>query len=365
MKKESDIAILYPHIAHYREDFFKELLKYHCFDIFTYINNEESINNNFYISKLETKKLNSRIFLKRLRLFNFLPLLSNKYKVIILIGEMQVLPTWIVMILSKLLKKKIILWGHGISIHTYLDEQKQIKTSRLLYHKLADYIWLYTEKEKVIWSKYLDPAIITSLNNTLDINKILNQETLDKKVLKEKYNIKSKITLIYCARFSLYERRTDLLVEIIKKLDSEKFSFIIIGDGKLKPDFSTFKNVNDFGAVYDDKLKNELFNIADLYIQPGWIGLSANEALAYGKPILTFKRSNEIKQCVEYAYLNNKNSFIAEDIKDMINFLENISNEKILLLQNNAKKFAKENLTLDLMALNASKSLDKIKGDIK
>lgn len=358
--KDTNIAILYPRIAHYREDYFNQLSKYYKFDIYTYINEEENKKNNFSVSNIKTINLKSFTILKRLRLFNFLPFLQKKYKIIILIAEMQIIPTWIILLLSKLLGKKTILWGHGISMHSYIEEEKSLKPERVFYHKLANYVWLYTEKEKSIWSNYIDKENITSLNNTINIKKILEQEKLSKKILKEKYNIHSPITLIFCARFSLYERRADLLLKIIEKLDSEKFSFVIIGDGKFKPDFKKFPNVYDFGVVYDDNLKNELFNLSDLYIQPGWIGLSCNEALAYGKPILTFKRTKEIKQCVEYAYLNKNNSFLAEDFSQMIKFLNNLTESEIKKLQNGAKKYAEDNLKLETMVENSKNSLDKI-----
>jgi len=356
----SKIAFLYPRISHYREEFFEYFQKNYDCDIFVYENDEENQKNNFEIAKIPTKKLKSFLLFSKLRVFNFFPLLSRKYKVLILIGEMKVLPIWIILFLAKLMNKKVILWGHGISIHTYLQEEKKINPIRLFFNRLADYLWLYTENEKTIWKRYFPEDKITVLNNTINIEEILEQEDLDKKALQEKYNIHTKINFIYCARFSMQERRVDLLIEIIKRLDPEIYGFIIIGDGPLKPDFKPYKNVKDFGSVYDSNKKNELFQLADLYIQPGWIGLSCNEALAYGKPVLTFKRTPEIRQCVEYAYLNEKNSYIADSIDDMIDFISSLTPEKIKQYQENSKRFANDNLRMETMIRRAKQSLNKV-----
>jgi glycosyltransferase involved in cell wall biosynthesis len=357
---KKNIAFLYPRIAHYREEFFEYFAQHYNCDLYVYENIEVSKKNNFSISSLKTKTLKSLLLFSRLRVFNFIPLLNPKYDAIILIGEMKVLPVWILLILAKLIGVKTILWGHGISIHSYLEEEKKINSIRLLFHKLADHIWLYTENEKHIWENYLKESVLTSVNNTVDIESILQQKCLDKEILQDKYQVKTPINLIYCARFSMQERRTDLLIQIIQNLDPEKYGFIIIGDGPLKPDFSPYGNVFDFGAVYDADKKNELFQLADLYIQPGWIGLSCNEALAYSKPILTFERSNTVRQCVEYAFLNDKNSFIAVNMEEMLHFINNLSEERIQQYQADSKIYAENNLRMEVMIDKAKNSLDHL-----
>jgi glycosyltransferase involved in cell wall biosynthesis len=105
--------------------------------------------------------------------------------------------------------------------------------------------------------------------------------------------------------------------------------------------------------------KNDLFTIADLYIQPGWVGLSVVEAMAYGKPILTFVRSEETLQCVEYSYLLHKNnSLIFESLDDCCTKLEKITKEDINKMGDNARAFVKNNLTMKNMVNLASNSFN-------
>jgi glycosyltransferase involved in cell wall biosynthesis len=160
--------------------------------------------------------------------------------------------------------------------------------------------------------------------------------------------------LLFCARFENPYRRTDLLIESIQRLNPNEFAFVIIGVGKLKPDFSAYKNVYDFGAVYDNQVKQELFSIADIYFQPGWVGLSIVEAMAYALPIFTFRRSNETKQCVEYSYISHKETgLLFNDINECVQTLQSITDEEINKMGRNARQFVSENLSVKNMVNNA------------
>ena len=197
---------------------------------------------------------------------------------------------------------------------------------------------------------------IVALNNTLTgVTEMVEYKPVNSKnELKCKYNITQENILIFCARFENNYRRTDLLIETIKQLNTEKYGFIIIGAGKNKPDFSLYNNVYDFGAIYDTNIKRELFYIADLYFQPGWVGLSIVEAMAYGKPICTFIRSEETKQCVEYSYIeNNTNGLIFTNIDDCITRISQLTNDEIKQLGANAKKKVAQLLTPQNMVANA------------
>jgi glycosyltransferase involved in cell wall biosynthesis len=357
MKKSNQkIAILQPLIPHYRETFFKELNKKFNIDLFIYENDDDLKSNNFKNADLNYTQLKSFQFFGIL-IYNFFPLLHPKYKVLILPGEIRSLTTWILLFVGKLTSKKIILWGHGISARNYLEEENKLLSIRVIFHKFADHIWLYTEKEKAIWSKYIDANKITALNNTIDTKKILSLPKLNKEEMKIKYKISTKLNLIYCARFTT-NRRIDLMLEVMKSVEDKDIGFIIIGEGENKPDFSKYEKVYDFGAVYDEDIKHELFTIADLYFQPAWTGLSIVEAMAYGKPIVTFERSDSILQCVEYSYIENeKNGFLAKNIDDMVLYLENMNRNMLSELQKSTKEYTKSNLGIEGMIYNATNSI--------
>ncbi len=355
MKK---IAILQPEVPHYRSEFF-ELLKNQNskVDIFVYNSTDDTKKKGFCIDVKDLRFI-PNINLKGILIYNAIPFLKEGYDTLILMLQFSHITTWLLLLTNFFHNKKIILWGQGISVKRYLKEEKKPDWKLKWMISLADGVFFYTEKELNQWKSIFPQKKMVALNNTLSGAKEMTEYVpqISKEDLKAEYGIKERTILIFCARFESNYRRTDLLIETIEKLDKRRFGFIIIGAGKNKPDFSSYTNVYDFGAVYDTEKKQELFTIADIYFQPGWVGLSIVEAMAYGKPVITFERSEETKQCVEYSYIESKkNGIIFKDMEDCIRQLEKLSDEEIICLGENAKRFVKEKLTPNQMAENAMK----------
>ncbi len=341
------IAILQPEIPHYRKEFFQYIDK-QCeeSDIYVYNSFNSARKQGFDIVNQGIKCLYS-IKCHGFLIYNPLPFISKKYDILILMLHFAHVTTWFLLLTKWLHRKRIILWGQGISVKRYLQEEKKPDWKLKWQIALADGVWIYTEKEANQWRKVFPNKPIVALNNTLsgasDMTEFHPVES--KEELKHKYKIKQEIILIFCARFESNYRRTDLLEEAIRRLDTDKYGFIVIGAGKNKPDFSIYDNVYDFGAVYDDSIKQELFYMANLYFQPGWVGLSIVEAMAYGKPICTFIRSEETKQCVEYSYIKEgENGLIFRDIDDCVNRIESLSQEDIERMGENARSLVKRSL---------------------
>lgn len=352
--------ILQPHIPHYREEFFEGITNQVGCDLACYQDDKITIANNF--SNASNKK-RTIVSIEKFGFLIYNPFAFKKYDTLVLMLHFGHLTSWILLLTKIFHGKKIILWGQGISVKRYLKEE--VKPSFLLKLMIyfADGVWFYTEKELKQWKKIFPQKKMISLNNTISgVEKILDfKNGLSKGDLKSKYNINQERTFIFCARFNNSYRRVDLLLSIIGALDTDKYAFIIIGEGKFKPDFSIYNNVYDFGSVYDDEIKNNLFAIADLYIQPGWVGLSVVEAMAYGKPILTFKRTEKVLQCVEYHYIkNNENGFIFESLNSFIQTVNSLSDDQIEIMSKNAKEYVKENLKMDNMVASACNLLKDV-----
>jgi len=350
------ISILQPLIPHYREDFFKGLNNKYGIKVYCY--EKEATLQGFNQSNF------SHLYIKNITFGPFLiyspfPLLKNNKKIVLML-HIGHITTWILLLTKKLHKRKITLWGHGISVKRYIAEEKKPSVIMKLMVSLADSIWLYTDKEKKIWSEIFPEKNIIALNNTIsDVERIVSYKPKENLAdLRKKYAITHEKCFIFCARFNTPYRRVDLLEDIIIKLGVENYGFIIIGEGDYKPDFSKYSNVYDFGSVYDGQIKDDLFSIADMYIQPAYIGLSLVEALAYGLPVFTFKRSIEIFQGVEYSYLiDGFNAVISEGVEDFINKLTLLPWHKIKEMGINANQYVKENLMINNMVLNAKKTL--------
>ena len=351
------IAILQPEIPHYRTEFFKWLSQ-QCdvMDLYVYNKFEKTRAHGFNINTDGIKYLSNKN-MHEVLFYNPLPLCNKKYDTLILMLHFAHITTWILLLTKWLHRKKIILWGQGISVKRYLRESKKTDWKLKWQIALADGIWIYEEPEATQWKNIFPKKPIVALNNTLTGAEDMcewNVSLNEKCQIKNKWGIKQDIVFIFCARFDNNFRRPDLLVETIEKLDERKYGFIIVGDGKNKPDFSKYKNVLCVGAVYDNNIKRELFAAADVYFQPGWVGLSIVEAMAYGKPVLTFKRSEETLQCVEYCYIKDgENGLIFNNMSDCIKKISNLTTEKITEMGAEARKLVKERLTPKQMAERA------------
>lgn len=357
------IAQYQPIVPHYRVDFFRVMgEKVGGQDIFIYDGLQKAANSSFCVGDIHCERIPSVVLSSGIVASTPFPLLSRKYKVLVLMLHWGHLTTWLLLLTKWLHRKRIILWGQGISVKRYLKEEKKPDWKFRLMISLADGVWFYMDKEKEQWQKLFPRKPMVALRNTLSgverMSAYVPTESIDQ--LKKKYGIQEERVLIFCARFTPY-RRIDLLLDVIHHLDKTRFGLIIIGDGDCKPDFSEFGNVHDFGRVYDDSVKRELFSIADIYFQPGWVGLSIVEAMAYGKPIFTFRRSEETLQCVEYSYIKDGvNGKIFSSASECVSGIENISDEEMKKMGENARDYAKNNLTIENMVNNGLSVINRV-----
>ncbi|MEH6307508.1 glycosyltransferase [Olivibacter sp. CPCC 100613] len=351
-----NVALLNPLVPHYREEFFKQLASHVNLDIYVYENGSEYAN--FKVSELQVKNIKNFGFLgNRFIFYSIFPLLTKKYDTLVLMLHFGHISAWFLLLTQVFHRKKVILWGQGISVKRYLQEQKKPNLLFRWMIGLSHGVWLYTEEEQKQWKKIFPGKSIVALNNTISgVEDVLATDyTADeRRGLKEKHRIQQEICFIYCARFDNPYRRFDLLIQTIELLEPQRYGFIIIGDGIHKPDFKAYPNVYDYGKVYEKQLKDELFSIADLYYQPGWIGLSVVEAMAYGKPILTFRRSDQILQCVEYSYIQDRrNGILLNDLEELKQSLSHMVRNDMDEMGRASKQIVKSKLLMRNMTENA------------
>ena len=357
----SKVIVLQPVVPLYREAFFRQLSSYVDLTIYTFYSKEFIQNNNMASANIKISNINS-VSIGRAIFVNIIPFIFGNHKIVILCAEMKILTNWLILIFGRVFGKKIILWGHGLNVKRYDYYKDKMPFIMKSLFRLADEAWFYTNNELKIWERIIPNLKSVSLNNTIDTTGIRKLDKNEKHALKSAYGINQDIVLIFCARFSNPNRRIDLLLKIMEQLEENRFGFIILGDGVYKPDFSTFENVYDFGSNYIRSKKNELFGISDIYVQPAWTGLSIVEAMAYGKPVFTFERSNDIMQCVEYGYIKNGyNGIIFKSINEFVDYLNNCNHLDINELGNNACAFVQKELSMDNMVLNAVKGIKMLK----
>jgi len=357
-----NIAIIQPMVAHYRREFYELLGKQHEIDSYSWMGDSESAKEGFEATASRCRKLKG-IKLGPMIFYSFFPFLCGKYDVIVLVQEMKYISHWPILLLARFWGKKVVLWGHGITVAKYHKHCAKMPLSRKLMFLLSDCAWFYTATERAIWRNLLPSLKSVSLGNTISgVNRVLNLDIeTNQTSLRDKYSITQKIVLIFCARFNTSHRRVDLLVRLLETLNPDKYGLIVIGDGAIKPDFSRYRNVYDFGSSYDEDLKDRLFATADIYYQPAWLGLSIVEAMAYGKPVFTLKRSEEILQGVEYGYIQSgHNGMIFENFKALADCIQNVDIRSVKQLGANARQFVQDNLTMESMVNNAVAGIEQV-----
>ena len=187
------------------------------------------------------------------------------------------------MIWAKLKGKKIIVWSHGINLQNTNQPLKNI----LYYIRqfLADALIIYTPQQK----KYIKASHkkLFIANNTLDFNSlpIINES---KNELKEKYGYTDKKIILTVGRFFENNRKVSHLISLGRLLD-DSYKLLVVGPGLSdsdKEEMTVLNNMNYLGVIYDQKIICELYKMADLFIMPGAIGLSLNQAFYYYTPCI-------------------------------------------------------------------------------
>lgn len=90
-------------------------------------------------------------------------------------------------------------------------------------------------------------------------------------------------------------KRVDYIIKAVEQLKSKypDIELLVIGNGPLLEDYKQMvidlnivNHVKFLGAIYDEKEKARYFNACSLYVLAGMGGLSINEAMSFGLPVL-------------------------------------------------------------------------------
>ena len=126
-------------------------------------------------------------------------------------------------------------------------------------------------------------------------------------------------------------KRVDLLINAVHRLTKSypNIELLVIGKGPLLEQYKVLvndlgieKNVVFLGAIYDDIEKARYFTSCSLYVLAGMGGLSINEAMSYGLPVLCSVCDGTEKHLV-YDSVNGK-YFKDGSLEDLTSQLDNL-----------------------------------------
>ena len=291
-------------LPHYRRGIISALLSHNQIDAYFLFSKEDPRD----IKKIDLNTLNNcyteRFFyaqnywIKKKVLFWQKNVLSNvlrfNYDSIVFLGEMYILSNWIGAIIAKARNKKVIFWGHGL----YGNETYLKKIIRKLFLKLPHLNLVYDNYAKNLmlkegFSNYKIDVIFNSIET-------LKLDFSNKGLKNTFFRDNSLPCLVFVGRLTV-EKKLDLLVSAILKLNSNKYSFnlLIIGKGEEEIKLKTLSQkgieqgyIKFYGDCYDQEILSEIITRADLCVSPGNVGLTAIQSLAYGTPVCTHDNFN-------------------------------------------------------------------------
>lgn len=174
----------------------------------------------------------------------------------------------------------------------FLVKQVFLSFIRCAYYSRVTGVLHYAEGKKDIPVSYgvLPDRIWVTFNSPDTDNLLSTYEALKDTEEKER----PVRNLIHIGRLVPW-KKTDLLLRAVCILTKEfpDINLVIIGDGpqkkeleKLTKELGIEMNVQFAGAIYDSKELGKFLLNADIYVLAGMGGLSINEAMAFGKPVI-------------------------------------------------------------------------------
>lgn len=212
----------------------------------------------------------------------------------LIICEFSLSLSWTLQLLRKRLFRKIpnlVFWTHGYNHRLDFSFPKNwLKQAlRIALYAGADGIVCYSDKGSKWVQHFLPWQKVITASNTIDIEALPGRE----RALTSQEN---SFHILSVGRLTP-DKQFAMLVRVFRKLkiSHPKATLTIVGGGPeyeniLKEAGSELDNsVFLPGAIYDDVQLSEYFLAADLFVYCGAIGLSANQALGYGLPIVIFE----------------------------------------------------------------------------
>lgn len=178
--------------------------------------------------------------------------------------------------------------GIGFYINTFI-----LQIVRQLYYKAVDATMNYTESGKELQMSYgvNSSNIYTTYNSPdTDLLYLAKEQIKIEPTLMQPNNYR----LIHVGRLVAW-KKVDLLIKAFSIVNKNfpSSELIIIGDGpqedelkRLSKKFNLLDNVKFVGGVYNNVVLGKYFTESTIYVLAGMGGLSINEAMLFGKPII-------------------------------------------------------------------------------
>jgi glycosyltransferase involved in cell wall biosynthesis len=236
--------------------------------------------------------------------------------------------------LHRLRIKRLAYWGHGRDLQAAASSPGERYKRRSLHW--ADWWFAYTRgSARYVAEQGFERRRITVVNNAIDTAELrvqlmhVSEEMRAALRARFAWPTHSRVA-VYCG--SLYpSKRLDWLMYASTLVQERHPSFrlIVIGDGDLRSAIQAFAQNNHWvhwaGAVFGNE-KAELLSLAELWLNPGLVGLGILDAFCARLPLLTTMSSGHGPE-IEYLEHGRNGLMVASDpdefAQSILDLLEN------------------------------------------
>jgi glycosyltransferase involved in cell wall biosynthesis len=293
------IAVIYHFFPHYRRPILRELNASDCYKYEFWGSHDKFDGIEPYVGEqdLIINQLSTRLTRRgRYSVSGYWkPLFDGKISALIILGNPNILATWLIAAVGRLLGKKILFWSHG-----WLRKENCFKAlARRFYFRLSHRVLVYNERAREIgiasgYPKNLIKVVYNSLDWLTAQQLIGGFDEAAVKSERSRYLPNQSYALLVCVARHTEACRFDLLLTAMAKLDkqSRKFALVLVGDGPKRMALEEQAQqlglcVYFTGAIYDEARLSTLIYSADVTVSPGKSGLTAIHSLMYGTPVIT------------------------------------------------------------------------------
>ncbi|MHA1381688.1 MAG: glycosyltransferase [Candidatus Helarchaeota archaeon] len=227
------------------------------------------------------------------------PIIKFRPKIIITEFAIGLLSCWLLILLKTIFGYRLILWGHGWNRRKGFQPNSLQDRMRIWAYKRTDAVILYSFGAYNTLNNYLRSSQkLFVAPNTLDTKSLLqiksSLEAKGKESIKNKWGINNKYLLIFIGRL-LKGKRLIELIDIFKKVQTQidDVGLIIVGEGPERINIEKTimnDNLNSIyllGEINAPYKTGELLYIADILVNPGYLGLSVIHTFCFDTPIVS------------------------------------------------------------------------------